>query len=114
MTDTHMENSVVNDRRQLFFSQLNLSESVARNYRNALNSTFLKVTLAEKSNKESLFEITDLEELWNLYSFINLHPRNVANHRVYSAAVMKYIRFLNDGKKYGRRIDYNKTKPKKK
>ena len=73
MTDTLMENSIVNDRRERFFGQLNLSESVARNYRNALNSTFVKVTLAEKCNKESLFEITDLEELWNLYSFINLH-----------------------------------------
>lgn len=109
-----MENSIVKERRERFFSQLNLSESVTRNYKVALNSTFVKVTLSEKSNKDSIFEITDLEELWNLYSFINLHPRNVANHRLYSAAVMKYIRFLNDGKKYGRRIDYNKKKPKKK
>ena len=113
MTFMLMENSVVKDRREQFFSQLNLSESVARNYKNALNSTFVQVVLAERSNKESLFEITDLEELWNLYSFINLHPRNVANHRVYSAAIMRYIRFLNNGKKYGRRIDYNCSKKKK-
>ena len=113
MKDMLMENCIVDDRMERFFSQLNLSESVARNYKNALNSTFVKVILAEKSNKESLFEITDIEELWNLYSFINLHPKNVAHHRVYSAAVMKYIRFLNDGKKYGRRIDYNCSKKKK-
>jgi hypothetical protein len=53
-----MDNSVVKDRREQFFSQLNLSESVARNYKNALNSTFVKVVLAERSNKESLFRIT--------------------------------------------------------
>lgn len=100
----------VKDRKDKFFSQLNLSEDVTRNYKNALNSTFVKEALADMCDKSSLFEITDLEELWKFYSFINLHPKNVQNHRVYSAAIMKYIRFLNGGKKYGRRIDYKRMK----
>jgi hypothetical protein len=92
-------------RKEKFFEQLNLSESVMRNYRYALNSKFIKEMLKSKYNKESLFEIADIKTLWDLYSFINLHPKNVDCHRMYSAAIMKYIRFLNNGKKYGRRID---------
>jgi hypothetical protein len=47
------------------------------------------------------------------HSKINLHPKNIENHRAYSAATMKYIRFLNDGKKYGHRIDLKKPRGKK-
>ena len=72
----------------------------------------MKNFLIEECNKESLFDIYDLEELWNIYSEINLHPQNISKHRMYSAAIMKYIRFLNGGKKYGKRIDYQKPKPK--
>jgi hypothetical protein len=100
-------------RRNDFFAQLNLSEATTRNYRLALNSSFLKEMLLKECGGKQLFEITDLEELWKLYSKINLHPKNISNHRSCSAAVMKYIKFLNGGKKYGRRIDYNKSRPRK-
>lgn len=93
-----------------FFDQLVLSDAVKRNYRMALNSTFIKENLLKECGETSVFYITDLEVLWQFYSKINLHPKNVGSHRIYSAAVMKYIRFLNDGKKYGRRIDYNKKR----
>lgn len=96
-----------------FFAQLDLSEKTRLNYKNALNSIFLKNFLIEECNKESLFDIYDLEELWNIYSEINLHPQNISKHRMYSAAIMKYIRFLNGGKKYGKRIDYQKPRPKR-
>lgn len=100
----------VNNRKEKFFEQLNLSEATARNYRNALNSTFLKGKLYSELGVMSLFEITDLNTLWDFYTIINVHPKNISNHRSYSAAVMKYIRFLNNGNKVGRRIDYNKKR----
>lgn len=97
-----------------FYNQLNLSVASARNYKNALNSSFFKDILYKECGVRIVFEITDLEVLWNLYSKINLHPKNIENHRAYSAALMKYIRYLNNGKKYGRRIDYQKKKGKSK
>lgn len=100
----------VNNRKEKFFEQLNLSEAAARNYRNALNSTFLKGKLYSELGVASLFEITDLNTLWDFYTMINVHPKNVSTHRSYSAAIMKYIRFLNNGKKVGRRIDYNRKR----
>lgn len=103
----------INKRRNDFFEQLNLSDSTTRNYRLALNSGFLKEMLLKECDGKQLFEITDLEELWKLYSKINLHPKNISTHRACSAAIMKYIKFLNGGKKFGRRIDYNKSRPKK-
>ena len=99
-----MSNSKTRERD--FFSQLVLSESSLRNYRVAYNSTLLKDTLESKFGVSRLFEITNLDTLWKLYCMINEHPKNVAAHRAYSAAIMKYIRFLNNGEKYGKRIDY--------
>lgn len=61
----------------------------------------------------SIFEITNLKELWDLYCKINMHPINIANHRGYSCAIMQYIRFLNNGKKIGKRIDVNIKRKKK-
>ncbi len=100
-------------RKASFYEQLPLSKTTVSNYRSALNSVFLKEMLLKECGGKQLFEITDLEELWKLYSKINLHPKNISTHRSCSAAIMKYIKFLNGGKKYGRRIDYNKSKPSK-
>jgi hypothetical protein len=105
---------IVSKRKSDFLAQLNLSETTLRNYKVALNSALLKEMLFKVCDGKQLFEITDLDLLWELYSKINLHPRNISNHRTYSAVVMKYIRFLNHGEKYGRRIDYNKPKGKRK
>ena len=101
------------NREKDFFSQLVLSESSLRNYRVAYNSTLLKDVLECDYGVSRLFDISDLDTLWSIYCKINLHPKNVAAHRAYSAAVMKYIRFLNNGEKYGKRVDYKKKKRKK-
>jgi hypothetical protein len=93
---------------------LHLSESTRRNYVVALHSRYLKEMVTNICKTDSLYKITDLDELWKLYSAINIHPVNVKAHRVYSAMVMKYIRFLNGGQKYGKRIDHKKTKRKTK
>ena len=100
------------DREAQFYKQLNVSDRTKQNYRVAINSSFVKGILQTFNETDNLFLITDLEKLWAIYCIINLHPINLANHRGYSSAIMKYIRFLNNGKKYGRRIDYKKPKRK--
>lgn len=99
------------DRKEKFFSSLNLAEATMRNYRTAFNSKFLIEHITTNYKQSTLFDITDLNDLYNIYVFVRQHPKNEDTHRVCSAAVMKYIRFLNDGKKIGRRIDYKKPRP---
>ena len=93
-------------RKADFYESLKLSPTTTSNYRSALQSSFLK----DQYNNLDVFEIVDLEALWDLYSKINLHPKNISNHRAYSAAIMKYIRYLNQGVKYGKRIDFGKSR----
>lgn len=97
-------------RKANFYEHLALSKTTITNYKSALNSNFLKEELRNEFEVLDIFEIFNIEDLWKLYSKINLHPKNISNHRAYSAAIMKYIRFLNNGEKYGKRIDYNKQK----
>ncbi len=99
------------DRETAFYKSLStLSARTIRNYQTSIKSVFLKQQLLEELKTDSLFDIDNLDKLWGFYSRINLHPINIANHRSYSAAIMKYIRFLNNGEKYGKRIDYQKPK----
>ena len=91
-----MDDIIINKRRNDFFAKLDLSENTTRNYKLALNSTFLKEMLLKECDGKQLFEITDLEELWKLYSKVNIHPKNISSHRLCSAAIMKYIKFLAD------------------
>lgn len=108
-----MDSISIEQRKKNFIAQLNLSDTTTRNYITALNSSLLKEMLLEECDGKQLFEINDLDELWKLYSKINVHPRNISTHRICSAAVMKYIKYLNGGKKYGKRIDFNRSRPKK-
>lgn len=103
-----------NMRCNAFFEQLELSATTIQNYRAALNSKFLSDLLKESYGISSIFEIDNIERLWEIYTRVNLSQKNIDNHRAYSAPIMKYIRFLNGGEKYGRRIDYNKPKGKRK
>ena len=68
-------------RKDDFYKSLNLSVTTTNNYRSALQSSFLTGVLKEEFNTLDLFEIVDLEELWELYSKINLHPKNIKNLR---------------------------------
>lgn len=97
-------------RRDDFYKSLNLSVRTTHNYKTAIQSSFLAGVLKDEFNTLDLFEIVDLQKLWDLYSKINLHPKNICNHRAYSAAIMKYIRYLNNGQKLGKRIDFGKTR----
>lgn len=97
-------------RKADFYDSLKLSVSTTNNYRSALQSSFLLDFLKQEFNAFDLFEIVDLDTLWQIYCKVNLHPKNISNHRAYSAAIMKYIRYLNKGCKYGKRIDFGKSR----
>lgn len=97
-------------RKADFFNSLNLSTTTTNNYRSAIQSSFLTGFIKNEFNVYDLFEIIDLETLWHLYCKVNLHPKNISNHRAYSAAIMKYIRYLNNGIKYGKRIDLGRKR----
>ncbi len=103
-------NIMIKDREVKFFKQLNGSERTRQNYARAIRSTFIKGILYEYCGTKNLFDLDDLNKLWDIYSIINLHPKNINNHRNYSAAIMKYIRFLNDGQKYGKRTDFGRSR----
>ena len=98
-----------------FYESLNgLSARTIRNYQTSIRSSFIKKLLLKDFDTDNLFDVDNIESLWNLYTKVNLHPTNISNHRGYSAAIMKYIKFLNGGKKYGKRIDFKKPKGKRK
>lgn len=107
-----MNKQIIKEKVSSFYNQLNVSERTRRNYESAIRSSFVKGVLQDFCGSDNLFVITDLEKLWQVYSHVNLHPVNIATHRAYSAAIMKYIRFLNNGKKYGKRIDYKRPRQK--
>ena len=69
-------------------------------YCTSLKCRFLNEHIQSLYGKESIFDIDDLKILRDIYDFVNLHPRNIAQHRNISCALMRYIRFLNNGKKY--------------
>ncbi len=108
-----MINSKAIERKNNFFNQLELSPTTIKNYRSALKSSYLIEILKKECGVSDIFEIDDINLLWSLYSKINLSPKNLGNHRSFSAPIMKYIRFLNNGKKIGRRIDFNKPRVKR-
>ena len=100
-----MNNKEVIDRENKYYETLKVSERTKLNYYYGINSKYLREYLKENYHIDSIFELTDLEKLWDIYTYINVHPKNVENHRWCSVPIMKYIRFLNHGDRYGRRID---------
>lgn len=103
--------NILEQRKKEFYSSLKLAESTIQNYRAMLRSKFLRDILNLEFNLQDIFEVTDLEVLWDIYSKVNVHPKNVEMHRICSAGIMKYIKFLNNGKRIGHRVDYRKPRP---
>ena len=102
-----------NNKEFVFLKQLQVSERTKDNYIRSLRSSFIRDVLREYCGTADIFEVDDIKQLWEVYSVVNVHPTNVNSHRNYSTAIMKYIRYLNNGEKYGKRRDYLKKKPRK-
>lgn len=98
------------DRENAFCASLKVSEVTKKNYLSALHGKFLCSVLQAETDTNDVFAIVNLEVLWKIYSYINLHPRNIATHRNISCALMRYMKFLNGGKRYGKRIDFEKPR----
>lgn len=97
-------------REICFYKSLNVTQGTVSSYKNSLRDSILLELLKKDYNISNIFEIVELETLWSIYCKIKDHPKNLSQHRRYTAAIMKYIRYLNDGKKYGRRIDFGKPR----
>ena len=67
----------VRTREMEFYLQMPLSEMTVKNYRLALNSRYVKDFLLSECGVGNLFELDDLDVLWQLYSKINRHPFNI-------------------------------------
>ena len=106
-----LSNNMSEQRKEEFYSSLKLSESTIRHYKAVLKSKFLCDVLRSRFNIQDIFDVTDLEVLWSVYSTINVHPKNVEMHRICSSGIIKYIRFLNNGQRVGKRVDYKKPRP---
>lgn len=100
----------VKDRENAFYASLNISEVTKKNYCSALRGKFLCSILNRETGTNDVYAVVELEVLWKIYSYINLHPKNIATHRNISCALMSYIKFLNGGKRYGKRIDFAKPR----
>ena len=98
-------------RKEAFYNNMKLSSATKTNYRYAYSHPFLKELLFEFFQTRDIFEVADLNKLSEFYATVKIHPFNIDKHRVYSAAVMTYIKYLNNGKKTGKRIDYQKPRP---
>lgn len=98
------------ERKIAYRSSLNVSEVTKRNYFSSIRGSLLCDALEAEFGTKDLFAIVDLEKLWKVYCYINLHPKNIATHRNISCALMSYIKFLNNGQRYGKRIDFAKPR----
>lgn len=100
----------IKKKENAFFDSLDVSNNTKRVYKQSLNSSFLKNFLKDEYGYESIFETDDIKILTAIYCSLNVHPKNILNHRGYSASVMKYIRFLNKGVKPVKRTDFGVKK----
>ena len=98
------------ERKIAYRSSLNIYEVTKNNYFSSIRGSLLCNALEAECGTKDLFAVMDLEKLWKVYSYINLHPKNIATHRNISCALMSYMKFLNGGKRYGKRIDFAKPR----
>lgn len=102
--------TTVKKKENAFLDSLDVSEKTRRVYKQSLRSSFMKNFLKDEYGYESIYEIDDITILTAIYCSLNVHPKNILNHRGYSASVMKYIRFLNKGVKPVKRADFGVKK----
>lgn len=106
-----IENCCATKRKESFIASLQTTHKRWNNYVLALNSKLVTQILTESFGINNIYEVTDLNKLWEIYTVVNINPQNLATHRLFSSAVMSYIKFLNNGKRIGKRIDYMKPRP---
>lgn len=106
-----IENYDTARRKEQFIASLQTTHKRWNNYVLALNGKFVTQILTESFGINSIFDVTDLNKLWEIYTAVNINPHNLATHRLFSSAIMSYIKFLNNGKRIGKRIDYMKPRP---
>ena len=72
------------DRENAFCVSLKVSE-VTKDYLSALHGKFLCSVLQAETDTNDFFAIVNLEVLWKIYSYINLHPETLHPTEIYRA-----------------------------
>lgn len=75
------------------------SERSIRNYLCFVNSSVVSRVVGNLFNINSIYQIDDFENLLKIYLGVKEDEDNIRLHRVYSAAISKYIRFRFPNKK---------------
>ena len=77
-----------------FLLERNPSEKFIRTYTIYLKSAVVRKYTLEIAKTPDIFQITDKEELFDVYDAVKLDDNNIRLHNVYSGAVSAYIKFL--------------------
>lgn len=77
-----------------YLLERNPSEKFIRTYTSYLKSTVVRKYVQEIAKTQDIFQITDKEELFDVYDAVKLNDDNIRLHNVYSGAVSAYIKFL--------------------
>lgn len=77
-----------------YLLERNPSEKFIRTYGIYLRSNVVKKYVQENSRKQDIFQVEDLEELFDIYDAVKLDDNNIRLHNVYSGAISAYIKFL--------------------
>lgn len=75
------------------------SERSIRNYLCFVNSSVVSRVVGNLFNFNSLYQIDDFEDLLKIYLGVKEDKDNIRLHRVYSAAISKYIKYRFPDKK---------------
>jgi hypothetical protein len=69
-----------------YLLERNPSEKFIRTYGIYLRSNVVKKYVQENSRKQDIFQVEDLEELFDIYDAVKLDDNNIRLHNVYSGA----------------------------
>ena len=80
-----------------FLLERNPSQKFVRTYGIYLRSQVVRRYVLENSHTDDIFQVTDMNELLDIYDALRIDDNNIRLHNVYSGAVSAYIKYL-DGK----------------
>jgi hypothetical protein len=66
-----------------------------------IQSGLVSLTVREISEKECIYDVTDIELLNQILARVKNDARNIRLHKVYSAAIHRYIRYVSQNRAIG-------------
>lgn len=98
--------SLKNERAKAFVVHLSKDKSIStiRGYLSALNNKELQSILYSLFSKDSIFDISNIDDLQSLYTYICGSKLNITSHSRYTAAINNYINFIKNTKEENGKI----------